>query len=1140
MVRRGVGRLVEEVSDGSVVLDRADLSDFPDSAGDSFDSAGDSFDAADPLDRSDVGTLVADPRTPVGPGNDPTWTAPSDWHAAPRLRPAADPAPDQPRVLGPLQLRDRQRYQFLGEHGRGGLGRVVRARDCELERDVAIKELLAPGHTAELRFFREALITARLEHPGIVPIHEAGRWPDGTPFYSMKLVAGRSLDEAIKAVTCLGDRLALVPNVIAVADAIAYAHENRIVHRDLKPSNVLVGDFGETVVVDWGLAKSLDRDAVTDEIMPDGPFRISCPVGVTFPGGPLGTPAFMPPEQFVGQSDERSDIFALGGILYHVLSGTPPRGTTMEGLDPNHVLPLRGALPRDLTAIAMRAMAPEPDDRYPSAREFAEDLRRYIRRQPVRARRYSVFARAALGFVRHRAVVSALLLAVVLVVIASLVGAVRSSRQRERAERALDDLALKHAELLLRSDPTGSAALLDRYSGPSVFTRDFLRAEARGLGVARLIAAPHIDTIHFLGASGGAIISVAEDQRVVSTTASGSRVLASDFSRGGSGLMAYAPAAHVLAYGHHMGGVMIRHLDTGAAERRRPEMAVEAVSLSADGARVALLGQSGALAVETVGARDSVDLAPVPGGRLLRFADSDSFVVLTPDSVERVDLSAPDARGVYRLATSDALAVASDRVAVGSDDGFVHVLMLDSMTPIAVAPACKGMVNAVEFVPRRPLVAFACQDGTAGAIDARSGAPVVSFSTQRAAFTLATSPDGRFVCAAGESATVYVYDLDAAMMTRYVGHTAPISMLAAPGDEAAPLISADMNGVIRVWDLPGTGRRVVMRGSKSIFHAAFSPDSRFVVADGAEGIVRLLDRTLGQVTELRGHTDIVYGIAFSPSSDEFATWGYDGTVRVWGLRERAVRRVMTGHRGLVKDGDYMDASTLFTAGVDGRLLAWGADGRPRELFRIRQSFVSLELLRATRSIVVTSAAGQIFLVSERGDARQLAADGQPITMLRASPGGQLFATGSADGTVRVFDASGEPRTVMKASGPIRHIAFSPDASLLAVASEDGRVHLRALGGRAAPWDEVSLRARYVAFSPVGGLLAITCNDGTVWYSSLESRAWSFSQAHEADTFTGQFSPDGQYFASSDGAGVVVLHSIAAIQRDLHNSQGAER
>ena len=165
-------------------------------------------------------------------------------------------------VASVLPMIPHDRYDVRGEFARGGLGRIFRAHDRRLARPVAVKQLIAGGTEAARRFIREALITARLQHPAIVPIYEAGRWPSGEPFYAMKLVSGRSLDEVIKQKRTLADRLTLLPNIIAVAEAMAYAHSQRIIHRDLKPANVLVGSFGETVLIDWGLAKDLvDRVA---------------------------------------------------------------------------------------------------------------------------------------------------------------------------------------------------------------------------------------------------------------------------------------------------------------------------------------------------------------------------------------------------------------------------------------------------------------------------------------------------------------------------------------------------------------------------------------------------------------------------------------------------------------------------------------------------------------------------------------------------------------------------------------------------------------------------------------------------------------------------------------------------------------
>jgi hypothetical protein len=247
-------------------------------------------------------------------------TLPGDHTRTNETRSEAEPGPEpepDPRPAGPTQVRDPDRYEIIAEHGRGGLGRVSRAHDRELDRDVAIKELLSRSHVNELRFMREALITARLEHPCIVPIHETGRWPDGTPFYAMKLVSGRSLRELIAEQTTVQQRLGLLHHVIAVADAIAYAHDRHIIHRDLKPANVIVGEFGETIVIDWGLAKDL---TATDHATTVSSPSLTTPnADLTVAGTVLGTPAYMAPEQKQGEHvDQRADVYAIGAMLWEL------------------------------------------------------------------------------------------------------------------------------------------------------------------------------------------------------------------------------------------------------------------------------------------------------------------------------------------------------------------------------------------------------------------------------------------------------------------------------------------------------------------------------------------------------------------------------------------------------------------------------------------------------------------------------------------------------------------------------------------------------------------------------------------------------------------------------------------------------
>jgi serine/threonine protein kinase len=261
-------------------------------------------------------------------------------------------------------------YEILGEHARGGMGRILLAIDRRLGRRVAIKELLSTKEDLRARFLRETLLTASLQHPGVVPVYEAGQWPTGTPFYAMKLISGVTLRDLLDE-TPRERRLALLPRLIAAVDAVTFAHVRRVVHRDLKPSNILCGPYGDTYVIDWGLAKILDP-SLEQSLRPDQP---PSPSGMTDAGQVMGTPGYMSPEQASGAAvDTRADVYALGCILCEILGGEPARaGEPMASV----VKRLTGRPPA-LLAVASRAVAADRDARHPSARELAADLAAFM------------------------------------------------------------------------------------------------------------------------------------------------------------------------------------------------------------------------------------------------------------------------------------------------------------------------------------------------------------------------------------------------------------------------------------------------------------------------------------------------------------------------------------------------------------------------------------------------------------------------------------------------------------------------------------------------------------------------------------------------------------------------------------------
>jgi len=309
------------------------------------------------------------------------------------------------------------RYQLLERVARGGMGVVYAALDEMLGRRVAIKVLDVPVADGDLarRLNREARVLAHLEHPGIVPVHDVGTLADGRVFYAMKFVEGQRLDKHIEAVTSLPDRLRLF---LRICDAVAFAHARGVLHRDLKPANVMVGAFGEVLVMDWGLAKILrEQSAEMPEEDPeatilhaprgtDAPADATQATQVTGQGTVLGTPGYMSPEQAAGDVahlDERSDIFSLGAVL-RLLCTAPATANSH----------LRWRRDKALEAICAKATESNPASRYVSVSELSADVSRYLDGLPVSARKETIFDKAARLYRRHT--VAILLIAVYLLV----------------------------------------------------------------------------------------------------------------------------------------------------------------------------------------------------------------------------------------------------------------------------------------------------------------------------------------------------------------------------------------------------------------------------------------------------------------------------------------------------------------------------------------------------------------------------------------------------------------------------------------------------------------------------------------------------------------------------------------------------
>ncbi len=269
------------------------------------------------------------------------------------------------------------RYELIDKIGQGGMGAVFQVQDRELDRPVAMKVLQTPTPDPEAaaRILREARVLARLEHPSIVPVHDCGVLADRRFYYTMKLVRGKRLDEWLSASTALAERLRLF---LKMCDAVEFAHAHGVLHRDLKPQNIMLGSFGEVLVMDWGVAKVMSErvPAAEDHSSSGAALRPT----QTAHGTVLGTPGYMAPEQargLVDEIDERADVYALGAILHFLLTGKRPNGRSPRSYN--------RSISRPLNAICLKALATEPTARYASVTELAADVTDFLAGRRVRA-----------------------------------------------------------------------------------------------------------------------------------------------------------------------------------------------------------------------------------------------------------------------------------------------------------------------------------------------------------------------------------------------------------------------------------------------------------------------------------------------------------------------------------------------------------------------------------------------------------------------------------------------------------------------------------------------------------------------------------------------------------------------------------
>jgi WD40 repeat protein/tRNA A-37 threonylcarbamoyl transferase component Bud32 len=975
--------------------------------------------------------------------------------------------------------QDGPRYTVGEEHARGGMGRILRATDTYLERTVAIKELLLENVRAEARFLREAKLTARLQHPSVVPVYDAGRWhASGKLFYSMKLVGGRPLSEVVEGMMSLRERVGLLSNVLAAAEAIAYAHSRRVIHRDLKPANVLVGEYGETLVVDWGLAKELsadesddvDADAAVDD-MESGSGQAG---QMTAVGTVMGTPSFMAPEQARGIAvDQRADVYALGAMLYFVLSArTPYDGASAEVLQqvlsgpPPTLSQVEPAAPTDLCAIVDKAMARVAANRYANAAEFAADLRRFMNGQLVSAYRYSWRQRIGLWARRNRALAKASTIFLAAAVAGVTAFVLREQHLRRNAESARD-----------RADRQTLALLEDRGRDElerghpfraGVYLTEAFRRLPNSLKHRVLVteAVRAMDTVPWIFHEHQGPI------RSLSFGHNGKRILTASLD----------------------GTARILDTDSGSVVRTfRAEGQLTCSSFSPDNRQVLTASMNGAMEIWNVETGQRVGVGRVPAG-----------------SISSCPFS-PDGRNI--LITSQK---GTARIWNTQNGSLVHI------------PDCEGGIAFGAYSPDGRRILLGLRARTVRVLEVSSGRLAYAVRGTRYGMPVASfSPDGRFILA-GEDDLLRVRDAATGHVVHEMGGhgVANDGAWSASGEE---ILSAEYDGTVFFWDLKsGKSSRIYHDTTGGARRVSFARNGDFGVIVSWDGVVRLL--TFGGVAlavDVPGQL-MPKAIAFDPSGDRVVVGAEDGLVYPVLLGRASVVALCKGW-GVIRLQYSPGGEQLAIAQGAGQVSVLELSTVKRWTFhahalvwRVLWSPDALRLLTLPNG---ENLSPRLWDPWSGALLRELRTGGRWAYSAAFSPNGEIVATAGTDDRVDLWNAQTGDAQGQPLMGAGQSVAFSPDGKRMATGSSRIRIWDVASGTPILELEgHPKTRVGELAYDPTGTRLV-----SAGWDDHL-AKIWDLStgrllvtlDGHTARLMNARFSPDARYVVTG------ALDSIARL------------